>query len=85
MRDFSDALIETRKRIDDAATYLKVEELRARQPLLETEASQPDLWDDPDQAKRVTGDLSIIDGGQAQWGVIWPGGMPDYFNESGAA
>lgn len=33
----------------------------------------------------VNGDLIILDGGQAQWGVIWPGGMPDYFNESGAA
>ena len=36
-------------------------------------------------ARFLTGELSIIDGGQAQWGVIWPGGMPDYFNETGAA
>ncbi|ARR54506.1 SDR family oxidoreductase [Rhizorhabdus wittichii] len=33
----------------------------------------------------VNGDLLVIDGGQAQWGVVWPGGMPDYFDESGAA
>jgi NAD(P)-dependent dehydrogenase (short-subunit alcohol dehydrogenase family) len=33
----------------------------------------------------INGDLIIIDGGQAQWGVIWPAGMPDYFNEGGAA
>jgi citronellol/citronellal dehydrogenase len=33
----------------------------------------------------VNGDLMIIDGGQAQWGVVWPGGMPNYFNEGGAA
>ena len=33
----------------------------------------------------VNGDLMIIDGGQAQWGVVWPGGMPDYFSETGAA
>ena len=33
----------------------------------------------------INGDLMIIDGGQAQWGVVWPGGMPDYFDESGAA
>ncbi len=46
MRDFSDALELTRKRIGDAAAYLKIEELRARRPLLETEASRPDLWDD---------------------------------------
>lgn len=36
-------------------------------------------------ARFINGELSIIDGGQAQWGVIWPGGMPDYFNENGAA
>ncbi|API60290.1 short-chain dehydrogenase [Tardibacter chloracetimidivorans] len=33
----------------------------------------------------INGDLIIIDGGQAQWGVVWPAGMPDYFNEGGAA
>ncbi|WP_421849978.1 SDR family oxidoreductase [Novosphingobium sp.] len=33
----------------------------------------------------INGDLLIIDGGQAQWGVIWPAGMPDYFSEDGAA
>ena len=58
MRDFSEQLVETRKRLADAAVYLKVEELRARRPLLETEASRPDLWDDPDAARRVTGELS---------------------------
>ena len=36
-------------------------------------------------ARFINGELSIIDGGQAQWGVIWPGGMPEYFDESGAA
>ena len=60
MRDFSEQLAETRKRLADAAQYLRVEELRARQPLLETEASRPDLWDDPDAAKRVTGELSSV-------------------------
>jgi len=36
-------------------------------------------------ARFINGDLIVIDGGQAQWGVVWPGGMPDYFNEGGAA
>lgn len=36
-------------------------------------------------ARFINGDLIILDGGQAQWGVVWPGGMPDYFNEGGAA
>jgi peptide chain release factor 2 len=60
MRDFSDALELTRKRVADAASYLKVGELRDRRPLLETEASRPDLWDDPEAAKRVTGELSTV-------------------------
>ena len=33
----------------------------------------------------INGELMIIDGGQAQWGVVWPGGMPEYFGEDGAA
>ena len=60
MRDFTDQLVETRKRLGDAEAYLKVAELRARRPLLETEASRPDLWDDADEAKRVTGELSVV-------------------------
>ena len=60
MRDFSDTLELTRKRIGDAAAYLKIDDLRARQPLLETEASRPDLWDDAEVAKQVTGELSAV-------------------------
>ncbi len=60
MRDFSEQLSDTRKRIGDAETYLRIEELRARRPLLETEASRPDLWDDPDAARRVTGELAAV-------------------------
>lgn len=52
-----------------------------------------DAWDVAEQvvylaspaARFINGELIIIDGGQAQWGVIWPGGMPDYFSENGAA
>jgi len=52
-----------------------------------------DAWDVAEQmiylaspaARFINGDLIIIDGGQAQWGVIWPDGMPDYFSEHGAA
>jgi citronellol/citronellal dehydrogenase len=36
-------------------------------------------------ARFINGDLIVIDGGQAQWGVIWPAGMPEYFSEDGAA
>ena len=60
MRDFSDQLVETRKRLGDAELYLKVDDLRARLPLLETEASRPDLWDDAESAKKVTGELAAL-------------------------
>jgi peptide chain release factor 2 len=60
MRDVSDDIGALRKRHDEAAQYLKVDELRARRPQLETEASRPDLWDDPDRARQVTGELSSV-------------------------
>src|SRR3546814_12459133 len=60
MLAFPGRLAETRKLIGDAETYLRIEELRSRRPLLETEASRPDLWDDADAAKRVTGELSTV-------------------------
>ncbi|HYF45811.1 MAG TPA: peptide chain release factor 2, partial [Acidimicrobiales bacterium] len=62
MRDFSDDVAALRRRLAEAEGYLRVDELRARRPQLETEASRPDLWDDPDQARRVTGELaSVVD------------------------
>lgn len=52
-----------------------------------------DAWDVAEQivylaspaARFINGEVVIIDGGQAQWGVVWPGGMPEYFSEDGAA
>ena len=35
-------------------------------------------------ARFINGDLIVIDGGQAQWGVVWPAGMPEYFEDGGA-
>jgi peptide chain release factor 2 len=58
MRDFSDDLAALRRRIDEARVYLRVEELLAARPQLEIEASRPDLWDDPDRARKVNGELS---------------------------
>jgi len=60
MRDLSDELKGLRARLAEAETYLNVDELKARRPQLEAEASRPDLWDDADRARRVTGDLSAV-------------------------
>lgn len=38
-----------------------------------------------DAAGFVTGEVLTIDGGMAQWGVVWPAGMPEYFNVGGGA
>ncbi|HEX2576234.1 MAG TPA: PCRF domain-containing protein, partial [Aquihabitans sp.] len=60
MRDVSDEITALRRRHAEAGAYLKVDELRARRPQLETEASRPDLWDDADKARQVTGELSAV-------------------------
>jgi peptide chain release factor 2 len=60
MRDLSGEITSLRARLLEAEGYLDIETLRARRPQLETEASRPDLWDDPDAARRVTGELSAI-------------------------
>ncbi len=60
MRDFSEDIAALRRRLAEAEGYLRVEELRARRPELETEASRPDLWDDQDKARRVTGELAEL-------------------------
>src|SRR3546814_12401371 len=58
MRDFSDDLADLRRRLDEAETYLRIDELRARLPQLETEAGRPDLWDDQERAKEVNAELA---------------------------
>jgi peptide chain release factor 2 len=60
VRDLTDDLGALRKRLGEAAGYLRIEELRARRPQLETEASRPDLWDDADRARKVTGELAAV-------------------------
>jgi len=60
MQDFSGEIAALRKRLGDAETYLKIGELRERRPELEDAAARPDLWDDPDEARKVTGELAAV-------------------------
>jgi peptide chain release factor 2 len=60
MRDLTDDLKALRVRLNEAEGYLKLDELRVRRPQLEAEASRPDLWDEAERAKRVTGELASI-------------------------
>jgi peptide chain release factor 2 len=58
MRDLTDDLASLRKRIGEAEGYLTITESRERVAELESMASAPDLWDDPDQARKVTGEMA---------------------------
>ena len=60
MRDFSHELDELRRRVADAHGYLRVDDARTRLGVLEADASRPDLWDDPDQARAVTTELARV-------------------------
>jgi peptide chain release factor 2 len=60
VRDFSDDLVDLRRRLEDARVYLNIDDARARLVELEKEASDPALWDDPDAARKVTTELSRV-------------------------
>ncbi|MGH9001411.1 MAG: peptide chain release factor 2 [Acidimicrobiia bacterium] len=60
MRDFTADLAEHRRRLAEARGYLRVDEALARLKDLEREASDPDLWNDPDAARKVTTELSRL-------------------------
>ena len=58
MRDFAPDLADLRRRLDDARSYLRLDEARGRLAELEKEASEPALWDDPEAARKLTTELS---------------------------
>ncbi len=60
MRDFTEDLAEVARRVREAHHYLGIDQARERLAALEVEASAPDLWDDPDRARKVSGDLSVV-------------------------
>lgn len=60
MQDFTDQISAIAARLDEASGYLRIGELKMRQPQLEAEASRPDLWDDQEKARKVTAELSAV-------------------------
>ena len=60
MHDFSADLGALRSRLDEVARYLRLDESRVRLAELEAEVSRPDLWDDPDVARKVTSEMSTV-------------------------
>ena len=60
MPDLSDAIARLRTELAEADDYLRVGELRARLPQLETEMGRPDLWDDADRAREVQTEFTQV-------------------------
>jgi peptide chain release factor 2 len=60
VRDFTDDLRELRRRLGEAEAYLHVDESRQRLTALEGEMSRPDLWDDADSAKAISGEYATV-------------------------
>ena len=60
MQDFTDQISAIAARLDEASGYLRIGELKMRQPQLEAETSRPDLWDDQEKARKVTSELSAV-------------------------
>jgi peptide chain release factor 2 len=60
MRDFSEELSDVARRVGDAHTYLKIDDARARVAELEELASASDLWNDTDNARKVTSELASV-------------------------
>ncbi|MGB3411404.1 MAG: peptide chain release factor 2 [Microthrixaceae bacterium] len=68
MLDFGSQITDLSSRLEEARGYLRIDDLRHRQPQLETELGRPDLWDDADAAQalqrefaEMTDDLTLFD------------------------
>jgi peptide chain release factor 2 len=59
-RDLKAELSALRSRLEEAQGYLRLDHLRERRAELEKEVSRPDLWDDPDVARRVTSEFGSV-------------------------
>ncbi|MBW3665060.1 MAG: peptide chain release factor 2 [Actinobacteria bacterium] len=57
----ADRLAEQRRRVEHVRSYLDVDGKRARLEQLRQQATEPSLWDDPDNARHVTTQLSRVE------------------------
>ncbi|MGI9032632.1 MAG: peptide chain release factor 2 [Acidimicrobiales bacterium] len=60
MRDLTADLAELRRRLSESCKDLGLDAKRARLGELEKQASDPSLWDDQDQARKVTSELALV-------------------------
>ena len=60
MQDFSSALGDLTRRLEEARGYLRVAELEDRRPQIETELARPDLWDDAEAAQAIQREFAAL-------------------------
>lgn len=60
MADLTDDLKGLRTELAEAEHYLRIDEIRARLPQLETEMGRPDLWDDAERARATQTEFTAI-------------------------
>ena len=60
MKDYTDELVALRRRLVEAERDLDVVGKRERLVKLEEQAADPELWNDPDQARAVTTELARV-------------------------
>ena len=58
--DFSQAIADARAKYEEIALALDIDRLKQQEQDLEVEASAPGLWDDPENAQKVTSKLSAV-------------------------
>lgn len=62
MAEIDDVIARLRADLVEANEYLKIDQLRSRLPLLETDMGRPDLWDDADRAREVQTEFTSVKG-----------------------
>mgnify|MGYP001181509553 FL=1 len=67
MRDNSETFEELERRVAEAHTYLRIEQAREEITQLESRAASPDLWDDQDEARKITGRLANVRDDIERW------------------
>jgi peptide chain release factor 2 len=60
MRDFTTDIRDLQRRLDEARTYLAIEENRERFAVLEAEVADPELWNDQERAKKLNAEYANI-------------------------
>jgi peptide chain release factor 2 len=60
MRDFTSDIRDLQRRLDEARTYLAIDDNRERFAVLEAEGADPELWNDQERAKKLNAEYANV-------------------------